>query len=190
MGQPKERHRSQPKPATMRLLLALLLLPSLLRAGSANLAFDYSQQPVQLAYAKIYVGTNPAVLVLLPPGSTSITNRLTNLVDGVTNWAYATVVSAGQVESSPSASIAMVAPFAPSARLTPLGLSSIWLPSTGGVVQVSRDLEQWRERLTLRPSTNGGYLLGVSPVADQPALYLRAQPPPLAPPLPQLRQVP
>lgn len=176
--------------------VALLVLLSLNTfAGSAYVACTIGPNVSKL---QLLVATNPFALgsvsqtnynVATSSLSQTVTNLLTNLVAGVTNYIQARCTSTNGVMSDLSTNLPVYCPTMPTDIQT-VTLSLV-VP-LGTPVQISRDLISWRERFTIydapvaQAPTNGtgvstppplsSFLFVWHQLKDQPNFFMRLQP--------------
>lgn len=176
----------------MKLFLSLLLLSAVhAHAASAWIAADYAVPP-GAGFLRITatVGTNSRSSTFpLVVGQTSFTNLFTNFISGAVNRLTGSTI-VNDVESDQCPPLIVTIPEPPNGLNTqPVNLSALLFPEEGGSAQVSRDLAEWRERLSV-VNTGNGILVAFSELPTDGARFIRAMPPYTDPPIPRSNQGP
>lgn len=156
------------------LLLALLLGAPLAQAINVTFAWDANPASEEIYAYRFYdvTGGGRVLLAWVAPTSTSIT--LTNYTG---NQPRQFMVTSTNLlgESLPSNTVTV--PKGPSAPASfRLSVSALTVP-VPAVIELSRDLDTWRERIELEPAGVGWVNLSLVQYPTEPAWFMREAPP-------------
>lgn len=163
----------------MKHVVAFLLLSIALAHGGA--AYIAATVQANVKSIRLLVGTSPSsysrtsvFAVQISENIQTVTNLLTNLVAGITNYIAVQVAGTNNVLSDISTNLLQTAPgTASDIQTVPVSM----IIRFGTPIQVSRDFENWKERMVLQKLLDPELArLTYRILPDQPSLFFRSQP--------------